>query len=89
MGKRDRHILENVVIENVAAEGNALAHYEGKALFVPVCIPGDVVDVQITHKRSSYMMGYVIRIVKPSPLRVTVLQSFWRLRRLQMAASPL
>jgi 23S rRNA (uracil1939-C5)-methyltransferase len=70
MGKRDRQILENVVIETVAAEGNALAHYEGRALFVPVCIPGDVVDVQITHKRSSYMMGYVIRMVKPSPLRV-------------------
>lgn len=70
MGRRDRIIFENVLIETVAAEGNALAHVDGKAVFVPLVIPGDVVDIQITHKRSSYMTGYVTRIVTPSPLRI-------------------
>ena len=53
MGKRDREILKNVLIETVAAEGNALARINGKALFVPLAVPGDIVNVQVTHAYSS------------------------------------
>ena len=70
MGKRDREILENVRIETVAAEGNALAHINGKALFVPMAVPGDVVNVQVTHKKRNYMEGYILEMVEPSPMRV-------------------
>jgi 23S rRNA (uracil1939-C5)-methyltransferase len=69
MGKRDREILENVLIETVAAEGNALAHVNGKALFVPMAVPGDVVNVQVTHKKKNYMEGYILELVTPSPMR--------------------
>jgi len=69
MGKRDREILENVLIETVAAEGNALARINGKALFVPFAVPGDVVNVQVTHKKKNYMEGYIIKMVSPSPIR--------------------
>ena len=70
MGKRDREILENVRIETVAAEGNALAHVNGKALFVPMAVPGDVVNVQVTHKKRNYMEGYILEMVEPSPMRM-------------------
>ncbi len=70
MGKRDREILENICIESVAAEGNALAHVNGKALFVPMAVPGDIVDVQVTHKRRSYMEGNILKLVTPSPMRL-------------------
>ena len=63
-------IIPNVTLEAVAAEGNALAHVEGKVLFVPKCIPGDVVDVQLTRKRKSFMQGFVVKMIKPSPMRV-------------------
>ncbi|HRW94523.1 MAG TPA: 23S rRNA (uracil(1939)-C(5))-methyltransferase RlmD [Bacteroidales bacterium] len=69
MGKRDREILENVLIETVAAEGNALARINGKALFVPLAVPGDVVNVQVTHKKKNYMEGYIMKLVSPSPIR--------------------
>ncbi len=69
MGKRDRITLENVLIESIA-QSNAVAHVDGKALFVPFCIPGDVVDVQVTHRRNSYLTGYVLRTVTPSPMRI-------------------
>ena len=63
-------MLENVLIEAVAAEGNSLAHIDGKVLFVPQAVPGDVVDVQVTRARKGYMEGYVKRLVSPSKDRL-------------------
>jgi 23S rRNA (uracil1939-C5)-methyltransferase len=54
----------------VAAEGKAIAHVNGMALFVPFAVPGDVVDVQVIKRRSSFMEGYITRLVSPSPQRV-------------------
>ena len=71
MGRRkDKPLLENVLIEAVAAEGNCLAHIDGKVLFVPQTVPGDIVDVQVSRARKGYMEGYVKRLVKPSPDRL-------------------
>ena len=70
MKKKDKIVLYNVEIEAVAAEGNALARVDGKVLFVPQCVPGDVVDVRLTRKRSGYMEGIVVNMVKPSPIRL-------------------
>ncbi|MBQ9470897.1 MAG: 23S rRNA (uracil(1939)-C(5))-methyltransferase RlmD [Bacteroidales bacterium] len=71
MGKRGKlHVIENVTIESLAAEGKALAHVDGKVLFVPLAVPGDVVDVQLTRRRSGHMEGHVVRLHQPSPLRV-------------------
>ena len=68
--KKEPVVLQNIEIESVAAEGNALAHVDGKVLFVPWCIPGDIVDVRVTKKKSAYMEGVMQRIVTPSPLRL-------------------
>lgn len=68
--KKDKPLLENILIEDVAAEGNALAHVDGKVLFVPGMVPGDVVDVQVRRERKGYIDGYAARLVKPSPHRV-------------------
>lgn len=63
-------ILEDVEITDIAAEGNSIARIDNKVLFVPQCIPGDIVDVKLTRKRTSYMEGYVTAIKKKSPLRI-------------------
>ena len=71
MGRnKTKPLLENILIEAVAAEGNSLAHIDGKVLFVPQTVPGDVVDVQITRSRSGYMEGYATRLVTPSEHRL-------------------
>lgn len=70
MKRKDKIVLTNIEIESVAAEGNALAHVDGKVLFVPQCIPGDIVDVRLTKKRSGFLEGIVVNMVKPSSLRV-------------------
>ncbi|MBP5796118.1 MAG: TRAM domain-containing protein, partial [Bacteroidales bacterium] len=63
-------LLENVRIENVAAEGKALAHVDGMVVFVDFAVPGDIVDIQVTKKKKNYMDGFIKRIVKPSDDRL-------------------
>ena len=64
-------ILENVTIEAVAAEGKSLFHHEDKVVFVPFCVPGDIVDVQITRKKHSFMEGKVVKGIEYSKIRET------------------
>ncbi len=68
--KKQEIILENVVIETVAAEGKAIAKIDGTVLFVQFAVPGDIVDVKVTKKKKSYMEGFILRMVKPSPRRL-------------------
>ena len=70
MSKKEKVILNDILIEGVAAEGNAIAHVDGKVLFVPQCIPGDVVDVRVLRKRKGYMEGQAVNLVKPSADRL-------------------
>ncbi len=70
MGRRGKYpVIENVKIEDVAAEGKAIARVNEKILFTTFAVPGDVVDIQITNKRKSYLEGYVVRYHEYSPLR--------------------
>ena len=71
MGRKNKPYLENVTVEATAAEGNGLAHVDGKVLFIRQGIPGDVVDVQVNKVRSGYSQGYIVRMVSPSPHRLT------------------
>ena len=69
MKKKNLPILENVEISGVAAEGKAISRVDGMVLFVGNCVPGDVVDIQVTKKKHSFMEGRVVRVVKPSEKR--------------------
>lgn len=63
-------ILENVEIIDVAAEGKSIAKVDGMTVFVPFVVPGDVVDIQLTRKRSSFAEGRVVRFTKQSENRI-------------------
>ncbi len=60
-GAKQKPILENLLITDIAAEGKAIARLEGMIVFVSECVPGDVVDVQVIRKRKRYMEGYPVR----------------------------
>ncbi len=62
-------VVENVTIERVAAEGNGLAHLDGKVLFVPKTIPGDVVNVTLTKRRKGFLEAKVLNFVSYSAMR--------------------
>lgn len=62
-------LLKNVVINDVAAEGKAIAKVDGMAVFVPFAVPGDVVDIQLTRKKRSFAEGKVVRFENYSEKR--------------------
>lgn len=68
--RHDYPIIEALEITTLAAEGKAMGRVGDKVVFVPMTVPGDVVDVQIRRKRTRYMEGSVVRFVRRSPLRV-------------------
>jgi 23S rRNA (uracil1939-C5)-methyltransferase len=71
MGKRrkEKPLIEGLEITAVAAEGKAMGHHDGKVVFVPLTVPGDVVDVQVRSERRRVMEGYVVRWIRRSELR--------------------
>jgi len=62
-------LIEELEIIDVAAEGKSIGKYKEMVVFVPMTIPGDIVNVQVTNKRKSFMEGYVTEYVKLSPDR--------------------
>ena len=69
--KKPLPLLEGVTIEAIAAEGKCLFHWDDLVVFVPFCVPGDVCDVQIRHKKHSFAEGEVIRFIQYSNVRAT------------------
>lgn len=67
--KKPLPILENILITDVASEGKAIAKVDGIVVFVPFVVPGDVVNLQVTKKRRSFMEARVIDFVKKSAKR--------------------
>ena len=52
MGRRkELPLLGKVTITEIGSEGNALARVDNLVVFVPMLIPGDVVDIRIIKKK--------------------------------------
>jgi len=64
-------ILENITITDVAAEGKSLVRVGDPPMvvFVPWCVPGDVVDLQIKRKKHNYAEAEVVNFRKYSDVR--------------------
>jgi 23S rRNA (uracil1939-C5)-methyltransferase len=62
--------LENIRIEDIAAEGKCIARHEGAVIFVEGAVaPGDVVDLRVLRKKKNFMEAVAIHIHESSPLR--------------------
>ena len=62
--------MEGVLITDIGAEGKAIGRVNDVVVFTTHVIPGDVVDMQVTKKRTKYMEAIVKRVVSESPDRV-------------------
>ena len=78
MKKKNLPLIESVTITGIGAEGKAIARIpmpngEGGTsdivCFVPYCVPGDVVDLQVTKKKHSFMEARVERFITYSDER--------------------
>jgi 23S rRNA (uracil1939-C5)-methyltransferase len=68
--RKELPVVENLEILRVAAEGKSVGRWDDLVVFVPYCAPGDVVDVKLDRKKHKYAEGHVVRLVKPSEIRV-------------------
>lgn len=62
--------MENVQVEDYAAEGKSLARLDGKVIFIENAVPGDVVNVQITKSKKDWGEGFVTHFHNYSKDRV-------------------
>jgi len=69
-GRNNKPFLEGVLITDIGAEGKAIGRVNDVVVFTTHVIPGDVVDLQVTKKRTKYMEAIVKRVITKSPDRV-------------------
>lgn len=75
MGKKrtEKIVFENVKVLDAGAKGVSVAKApDGKVIFLPNVVPGDVVDVQTMKKRKAYYEGKAIKIHEFSEHRTDV-----------------
>jgi 23S rRNA (uracil1939-C5)-methyltransferase len=68
--KRELPLLEKVLITDIGAEGKAIARVENQVVFVPMLIPGDIVDIKVRKKKKKYLEGSVVRFHEYSADRI-------------------
>jgi len=67
--KKPHPIFTNITITDIAAEGKAIARINDIVVFIPYVVPGDVVDLQVTRKKSHFMEARPIHFHSYSPNR--------------------
>jgi 23S rRNA (uracil1939-C5)-methyltransferase len=71
VARKNKHIvLENILVEDYAAEGKSLARVDGKVVFIENVVPGDVVDVKLGKNKKDWAEGWPLRFHSLSSQRV-------------------
>jgi len=70
MDKKPVQIVENIAVIDASSDGQAVAKTEEYVMFIKGAVPGDIVDVQITRKKSKYREAKVIAIKQKSDKRI-------------------
>lgn len=63
-------ILQDVLVQDYAAEGKSLAKLDGKVVFIERVVPGDIVDVQLFKNKKDWAEGYPVKFKQYSADRV-------------------
>jgi 23S rRNA (uracil1939-C5)-methyltransferase len=59
-----------VRIEKLVYGGDGLAHHDGHTVFVPLVLPGELVQIESSTRKKKFIRGRLERIVEPSADRV-------------------
>jgi 23S rRNA (uracil1939-C5)-methyltransferase len=60
-----------VRIEKLVYGGDGLAHHDGHTVFVPLVLPGELVEIDASERKKKFVRGRLDRVVEASPERVT------------------
>nr|WP_321222662.1 23S rRNA (uracil(1939)-C(5))-methyltransferase RlmD [uncultured Psychroserpens sp.] len=70
--KNKRQVFENIEVIDAGAKGKTIGKApDGRVIFLPNAVPGDIVDVQTFKKRKSYFEGKAIKFHTLSNKRTT------------------
>lgn len=61
-GRKNKPLFNGVEIIDIGAEGKAIGKVNDMVIFTTHVVPGDVVDLQVTKKRKSYMEARVVNV---------------------------
>lgn len=64
-------VLEQLQVEQYAAEGKSLARRDGKVIFIEGAVPGDIVDVRLSKNKKDWAEGHPFNFHSYSTERVT------------------
>jgi len=70
--KKHKPLYEAITIEDIGSEGKAIARNGEMVIFTTYAVPGDIVDLQVTKKRSKYAEATITRFHKYSDDRAEV-----------------
>lgn len=69
--KKKKHVvLQDLLVEDYAAEGKSLARIDGKVIFIENAVPGDRVDVRLHKNKKDWAEGTAIQFLEFSKDRV-------------------
>jgi 23S rRNA (uracil1939-C5)-methyltransferase len=60
-----------VTAERLAYGGDAVARFEGLAVFIPLAAPGERLRVRVIERKNRYARAVILEIISPSPSRRT------------------
>ncbi|MFH1784534.1 MAG: 23S rRNA (uracil(1939)-C(5))-methyltransferase RlmD [bacterium] len=77
-----------VDIESIIFGGEGLARYKGFVIFVPFCVAGDEVSIEIDEVKKNFARAHLIEVVEPSLSRVKpICPHFFNLQKSRAAST--
>ncbi len=67
MVEKNKHY--NIEITDISSDGNGVGTIDGFAVFVPMTVAGDTVEIVVVKVLSHYAIGRLMNIIKPSTMR--------------------
>lgn len=68
--KKAPEYLEDVLIVDAGSEGMSVAKPDGRVVFIPFGVPGDIVDIEVFKKKKNFFEGRILRFKTKSEKRV-------------------
>ena len=59
-----------IEIEKIVFGGEGLGRVDGFTVFVPMSVPGDILEIEIISVKKSYARGLITKIIKPGQNRI-------------------